>query len=162
MAHCVHSDKNEQEALRQHGVFVVHCPDSNINICSGHAPIYDMLDAGVSVTLGSDISGGAQLSMLQVITACLRSSKAKRIESGWRTPFLTVEEAYYLGTSAGAKFFGEGPGFAAGDMLHAVVIEDTDLPPATTLTLNQRFERAVYLCGQKRCKAVYANGKRVI
>jgi len=161
MAHCVHSDANEQKALRDHGVYVAHCPDSNINICSGTAPIRDMLDAGVSVALGSDIAGGAQLSMLQVMTACLRASKAKRIESDWKLPFLSVEEAYYLGTTAGAEYFGGGPGFATGDALHAVVLEDTGLPPGHELTLKQRFERAVYLCEDKHIAAVYANGKRV-
>lgn len=38
MAHCVHSDEREREAMREHGVVTAHCAGSNINICSGVAP----------------------------------------------------------------------------------------------------------------------------
>lgn len=34
MAHCVHSDARERSAIRQAGVVVAHCPDSNINLCA--------------------------------------------------------------------------------------------------------------------------------
>jgi len=160
MAHCTHSDAAEQAALKAHGAFVAHCPDSNINICSGHAPIRDMLDRGLPVALGSDTAGGALLFMPRVITAALRTSKAKRIESNWQTPFLTVAEAYYLATTAGAKYFGGGPGFAPGDMLHAVVINEEGFPPAKGLSISQRFERALYLAEERHIETVYANGKR--
>ena len=39
MAHCVHSDARERAALRANGVLVAHAPDSNVNICSGFAPV---------------------------------------------------------------------------------------------------------------------------
>lgn len=161
MAHCVHSDAREQKAMKARGVYVAHCPDSNINLCSGHAPVRDMLERGLKVALGSDIAGGAQLPMLRVMAAALRTSKAKRIESNGQTPFLTVAEAYYLATTAGAAYFGAGAGFAAGDRLHAVALDETGFPPARNLTLEQRFERAVYLAGAANITAVYADGKRV-
>ena len=37
MAHCIHSDERERTAIREAGVVVAHCPDSNINLCSGIA-----------------------------------------------------------------------------------------------------------------------------
>jgi guanine deaminase len=119
-----------------------------------------MLDRGLPVALGSDTAGGALLFMPRVITAALRTSKAKRIESNWQTPFLTVAEAYYLATTAGAKYFGGGPGFAPGDMLHAVVINEEGFPPAKGLSISQRFERALYLAEERHIETVYANGKR--
>ena len=61
MAHCVHSDRRERTAMRDHGVTVVHCADSNLNLCSGTAPVRQLLQEGVNVVLGSDIAGGAQL-----------------------------------------------------------------------------------------------------
>ena len=62
MAHCVHSDARERSAIRQAGVVVAHCPDSNINLCSGIAPVRQMLNEGLWVTLGSDIAAGSSLS----------------------------------------------------------------------------------------------------
>ena len=161
MAHCVYSDAAEQEAMRAHHVMAVHCPDSNINICSGLAPLREMLERGVWVGLGSDIAGGAQLSMMQVMTACIRMSKALRIDTDWQTPFITVKEAYYLGSSAGARYFGAGAGFAPGDKLHAIVLDDSDFPPAQALSVEERFERAIYLGGARNIVAVYSEGKAV-
>ena len=161
MAHCVHSDVREREAIRQYGVTVVHCADSNTNICSGVAPIRTMLDEGINVVLGSDIAGGAHLSMLNVIQMSIRVSKIKRIESGWQTPFLSVAEGYYLGTTAGAAYFGAKPGFQKGDKLHAVVIDDREYPDTDRLTLRERFDRAVYIAEPKDIVAVYGEGKRL-
>lgn len=161
MAHCVYSDEVERKAIKDYGVSVVYCADSNINIASGIAPIRQMLTEGIPVLLGSDIAGGAQLSMLQVMQMSIRGSKMKTIESRWTTPFLSVAEAFYLGTSAGAMYFGEQPGFLAGNRLHAVVIDDRRLPDTDRLTLTERFERAVYRTEPGDIVAVYGNGRRL-
>ena len=159
MAHCVYSDEREQAALRERNVLVAHSPDSNIAICSGHAPIRRMLDNGLWVALASDVSGGALLPMNQVMTACIRTSKAVRIEANWDVPFLTVAEAYYLGTTSAARYFGGGAGFAAGDPLHAVVVDDASFPAIGTLSVAERFERAIYLMTAENVVAVYGDGK---
>ena len=161
MAHCVHSDEREREAIKAHGVTVVHCADSNTNIASGVAPIRTMLDEGINVVLGSDIAGGAHLSMLNVIQMSIRVSKIKRIESGWTQPFLSVAEGFYLGTTAGALYFGAKPGFQKGDKLHAVVIDDREYPDTERLTLKERFDRAVYIAEPKDIVAVYGEGRRL-
>ena len=161
MAHCVYSDAREREAIRSHGVTVVHCADSNTNIASGIAPVRTMLDEGLKVVLGSDIAGGAHLSMLNVIQMSIRASKNKRIESGWTVPFLSVAEGYYLGTTAGALYFGAKPGFQKGDRLHAVVIDDRVYPDTERLSLRERFDRAVYIAEPKDIVAVYGEGKRL-
>ncbi len=161
MAHCVHSDGREQQAMIEHGVTAVHCAASNVNICSGTAPVREMVERGVQVALGSDIAGGDQLAMNQVIVTTIRASKAKQMETG--APFLTVPEAYYLGTAAGHRYFGGRAGFAAGDELHAIVVDDGDLPePARELSLSERFERAVYLMEKKHIRAVYSAGRKVV
>ena len=161
MAHCVHSDEREREAMKAHGVTVVHCADSNTNLSSGVAPIRTMLDEGIKVVLGSDIAGGAHLSMLNVIQMSIRASKIKRIESEWKTPFLSVAEGYYLGTTAGALYFGAKPGFEKGEKLHAVVIDDREYPDTERRTLKERFDRAVYIAEPKDIVAVYGEGKRL-
>ena len=162
MAHCVHSDAREQQAMIDHNVLCVHCPDSNINICSGFAPVRQMKNRGVWLALGSDIAGGAQLPMLQVITGCLRMSKARAIATEGAEPFLTVGEAYYLATSGGARYFGDKDGFAPGNPLHAVVLSEAQLPPsARELTVKERFERAVYLADDRAISAVYSAGRKI-
>ncbi len=161
MAHCVWSDERERAAMREAGVTVVHCADSNQNICSGTAPVRRMLDEGLKVALGSDIAGGDHLNMFDVVAASIRASKARRILDGWETDFLTVAEGWFLGTSAGAAFFGEKPGFAPGNRLHAVVLEDRDLPRPHPLTAEERLERCVYRRQKNAVRAVWSEGRKV-
>ncbi len=161
MAHCVWSDPRERRAMAEAGVTAVHCADSNQNICSGVAPVRAMLQEGVKVALGSDIAGGDRLCMFDVVASSIRASKARRILDGWETDFLTVPEGWYLGTSAGAAYFGEAPGFAPGNPLHAVVLADGDLPSPHPLTPAERLERCVYLRQDGAVQAVWSAGRKV-
>lgn len=162
MAHCVHSDARERRAIREAGVWVAHCADSNTNIYSGVAPVRLMLGEGVNVALGSDIAGGAKLSMFHCMAQTIRASKMRYYYSGKKAEdqFLTVAEAFYLATSAGARYFGAGPGFAGGDLLHAAVLSDESLPPSRALTSFERLERLVYADDPRCVKAVWSDGKR--
>ena len=54
LAHGVHVDRTEIELLAERGTAVVHCPASNMKLASGMAPVQELLDAGVSVGLGTD------------------------------------------------------------------------------------------------------------
>jgi 5-methylthioadenosine/S-adenosylhomocysteine deaminase len=53
-AHCVWVDDKEIDALASNGVKVMHCPGSNLKLGSGIAPIPEMLEKGVCVSLGAD------------------------------------------------------------------------------------------------------------
>ncbi len=163
MAHCVYSDAREVEAMRRAGVTVAHCAGSNINLCSGVSPVRWMLREGVHVTLGSDIAGGALLPMYKVVTMSIRASKIRRMETDWSEDFLTVPEGYYLGTTAGHRYFGAGEGFAVGDRLHAIVLDDSDFTePTRPLSLAERFERAVYMTHRHNIISVWSEGRKVV
>ena len=78
-------------------------------------------------------------------------------------PFLTVPEGDYLGTTAGHRYFGAWEGFAAGDALHAVVVDESRFPePARPLSLSERLERALYLMDDRDLRAVYSEGRKVL
>ena len=161
MAHCVHSDVQEQQAMAEAGVWAVHCGASNVNLCSGTAPVRELLNRGVQVALGSDIAGGDQLAMNKVIVMSIRASKIKQMET--RASFLTVPEAYYLGSTAGHQYFGGGAGFEPGHKLHAIAVNDSAMPePTRELSLEERFERAIYLMEKRHIQAVYSEGRKVL
>jgi 5-methylthioadenosine/S-adenosylhomocysteine deaminase len=54
LAHCVKVDEDEVELLAETDTGVVHCPASNMKLNSGIAPVQGMLDAGVTVGVGTD------------------------------------------------------------------------------------------------------------
>ncbi len=163
MAHCVHSSEREMDAIRERGAVVVHCPDSNLNLSSGTAEVKKMLKKGLRVTLGSDIAAGAEIRMYRTAASAIRSSKIRRMGDSYRTEALTVSEAYYLASSSAHFYFGDRPGFAPGNRLHAVIVDDSSFPAfPEKLSLEERLERALYLMDESNIKAVWANGVNVV
>jgi 5-methylthioadenosine/S-adenosylhomocysteine deaminase len=54
VAHGVWLDAEDRAILAEAGAAVVHCPQSNLKLGSGIAPVADLLAAGVRVALGTD------------------------------------------------------------------------------------------------------------
>ena len=54
LAHCIHLDEAEKDILASRQVNVAHCPSSNLKLASGIAPIPELQDRGVNVSLGAD------------------------------------------------------------------------------------------------------------
>lgn len=66
LAHCVHLNDDELEILRRTGTHVAHCPSSNLKLGSGIARVKEMIDGGISVSLGAD--GAACNNRLDMLT----------------------------------------------------------------------------------------------
>ena len=54
VAHAVYTTPEDWCILKQNGVSVAHCPISNLKLASGIAPITEMINRGINVTLGTD------------------------------------------------------------------------------------------------------------
>ena len=52
--HCVNLTEYDMELLGERNVKIVHCPESNMKLASGIAPIPHLLEKGVTVSLGTD------------------------------------------------------------------------------------------------------------
>ncbi|WP_294407169.1 amidohydrolase family protein [uncultured Clostridium sp.] len=144
MAHCIYSTEEEIELMRKNNVFIAHCPESNLNLASGIAPIRKYLDLDMNVGLGSDIAGGSSLSMMSAMVNAIQSSKMywRLIDQGKKP--LTFEEVFYLATLGGGKFFGNVGTFEKGYEFDVVVIDDSALKSPNKLNLHQRIERSIY------------------
>ena len=162
MAHCVHSDEVERKAIKDANVVVVHCGDSNVNICSGVCPVRRMLDEGIWVTLGSDIAGGYSISILRAMADAIQTSKLRWRLLDENLAALTLEEAFYLGTLGGGAFFGKVGSFLPGFEFDAVVIDDSRLLPPHVLKLRERLERVVYLSDERDIVGKYVAGEKVL
>jgi len=53
-AHAIYVDAADRRVLREGGVSVAHNPSSNLKLANGIAPVQDLLDDGVNVSLGTD------------------------------------------------------------------------------------------------------------
>ena len=163
MAHCVWSTDEEVELIRKNGVFVAHCPASNMNLTSGIAPIRRYLELGINVGIGTDVAGGHSESMFRAITDAIQVSKMyfRLVNEEYRP--LVFSEALYLATKGGGAFFGNVGSFERGYELDAVVLDDSILPHPQQLTLAERAERAVYLgLDEKNITAKFVAGRKII
>ena len=163
MAHCVWSTDEEVELMRRNGVFVAHCPASNMNLTSGIAPIRKYLDLGLDIGLGSDVAGGHSESIFRAITDAIQVSKMyfRMVNEEYRP--LIFSEAFYLATKGGGAFFGKAGSLEQGYEFDAVVLDDSVIPHPQKLNLAERMERAVYLgLDEKGITAKYVSGRKII
>ena len=99
MAHCVWTHGKELELMKRNDVMVAHCPTSNFNLSSGLAPIRSLLDEGVKIGLGSDISGGHDLNMFRMLTYAIQVSKM-HYQQDHSKAFLTLPEVFWIATKS--------------------------------------------------------------
>jgi len=58
LAHCIWLDEEEKSILARTRTNVAHCPSCNLKLGSGIAPVPELLEQGVNVTLGADGAPG--------------------------------------------------------------------------------------------------------
>ncbi len=166
MAHCVSSPEEEIQLLKDEKVVVAHCPQSNMNIASGIAPIRRYLEEGISVGLGTDVAGGASLSMFRCIADTVGVSKLRwRLEDENLKP-LTFEQAFWLATKGGGAYFGRVGSFEPGYEADILVIREEEAvnthPLLRRYTPAERLARIVYRPEMRwKLEAKYVCGRKI-
>lgn len=102
LAHCVHVNDEELEILKRTRTNVVHCPSSNLKLGSGIAPIKEMLEAGISVSLGAD--GAACNNRLDMFTEMRTAALLQKAVHG--PEILPARQALRMATIGGARAMG--------------------------------------------------------
>ena len=159
MAHCVWTAGEELELMKRNRVMVAHCPTSNLNIASGLAPIRTFIEEGVPVGLGSDISGGHDLSIFRMMVYAIQVSKMHYQQNHERA-FLTLPEVFWLATKSAGSFFGRVGSFEPGYEFDAVVIDDHDLNH-DNYSLLHRLERFIYLGDDRHITHRFCRGQEI-
>ncbi|KQR73697.1 amidohydrolase [Burkholderia sp. Leaf177] len=116
-AHLVKLDADEIAMLAQTRTGVAHCPQSNGRLGSGIAPIREMADAGVPVSIGVD--GAASNEAADMISEVHMAWLAQRARRGMAARAVyrggsfeggadaaTVDEVVHWGTAGGANVLG--------------------------------------------------------
>ncbi|WP_254532089.1 amidohydrolase [Natrinema gelatinilyticum] len=107
VAHGVHLDDTEIELLAEAGTGVIHCPASNMKLASGMAPVQRLLEAGVTVGLGTDgAASNNDLSMLDeardaAMLGKLATADASAVPAGAAVDMLTDGAAAAIGLESG-------------------------------------------------------------
>ena len=161
MAHFIYPTLHEMELIKERGVTIAHCPQSNGNVAAGIPPIRQMLDLGVKVGLGSDIAGGYSVSIFRAMSEAVYLSKLQWLRSEKKDSFLSVPESFYLGTKGGGQFFGKVGSFESGYEMDALVIDDRSLcVPADRLSTEERVERVIHLADDRNIISRFVAGEQ--
>jgi guanine deaminase len=85
LAHGIWLDDADRALLRQTGAQVSHCPSSNLFLGSGLFDWAAMQAAGAAVSLGCDVGGGTNLSMLRTMADAYKvQAMAGRRVTAWK------------------------------------------------------------------------------
>jgi len=101
-AHCVWVSQAEQETLANYDAKVLHCPGSNLKLGSGIAPVTDMIERGICVSLGSD--GAACNNHLDMFGEMRLAATLQAVRSG--PGALPASRALWMATRNGARTIG--------------------------------------------------------
>lgn len=161
MAHCVYSNDDEQDLIKENKVFIAHCPDSNTNLTSGIAPAGKYLREGQKIGLGSDVAGGTHASIFKAMADAIKVSKLRYRLVDEKIKPLSLEEAFYMATLGGGEFFGKVGSFEKGYEFDAIVIDDEKLLEEDNFNLKQRLERIVYLSKDEDIVSKFVRGVKI-
>ena len=103
VAHAVQLRDEEIDLFAQKKVKVAHCPESNLKLGSGVAPIPALLEAGVSVGLGTD--GPASNNDLDLLTE-MRTAALIQKGLAFDPTVLPARDVFRMATELGAQALG--------------------------------------------------------
>ena len=102
LAHCVHVDADEMETLARTKTNVAHCPSSNLKLGSGIARVAEMIERGISVSLGAD--GAACNNRLDMFTEMRTAALLQKVAHGPEA--LPAKRTLRMATIDGARALG--------------------------------------------------------
>ncbi len=101
--HAVALTPEDIKLLAEHDVGVAHCPESNMKLASGIAPVAELLQARTPVGLGTDgCASNNNLDMLQEMDTAAKLQKVRRLDP----TSLPAPQALALATTGSARVLG--------------------------------------------------------
>lgn len=98
-AHCIHIDDDARRRIANAGASTAFCPTSNTFLGSGLFDLHAAKQAGVAVSLATDVGAGTTCSMLQTMAEAYKVTQL-------RGQSLNPLQAFYLATLGNARALG--------------------------------------------------------
>ncbi len=130
--HCVELSDSEIELISRKGVKVSHCPESNMKLASGIAPVPKMIDAGIAVGLGTDGSASNNdVDMFGEMNTAAKLHKAATLDP----TVMSAETTLNMATMGGARVLGaqDSIGSLESGKKADLIVLDLDQPHLTPL-----------------------------
>jgi 5-methylthioadenosine/S-adenosylhomocysteine deaminase len=157
LAHCGWVSMSEIRAIAKKGAHVSHNPESNLKLASGIAPVSEMLEKRVSVSLGTDgAASNNSLSLFGAMKTCALIHKVNR----WDATLVNAQQTLDMATINGARALGFEAGALEEGKLADVITLDLNSP---SLTPNHnQISNLVYSENGSSVQDVIIDGKLVM
>jgi 5-methylthioadenosine/S-adenosylhomocysteine deaminase len=156
IVHGVHLGEHETELAAERGVSLVHCPESNMKLASGIAPLPRLLRSGVRVALGTD--GAASNNDLDMFGEMRTAACLHRL-TGRDSGYPDAATILRLATRGGAEALGLESGvLEVGRPADLVILE----PPDFLWPEESAADQVVFGCGRGDVRTVIVNGEVVV
>lgn len=156
-AHCVHLTAAEIERMAHFNVSVAHNPSSNLKLASGIAPVFDLLNAGVNIGLGSD--GAASNNRQDIFTEMRSAALLAKVSSG-NPEAVNAWQALEMATINGAQALGWDKTIGSLEKGKAADVIAVELNDLFTTPVYDPISHLVYVCGREHVTDVWVNGRR--
>ncbi len=125
--HCVHLNENDIQILKKHNVKIAHCPESNMKLGSGIAPVPKLIEKKICVSLGTD--GCASNNDLDLFLEMDTTAKLHKVFT-MNPEAVNAETALKMATINGAKALGLNKitGSLETGKRADIIIVDTSMP----------------------------------
>lgn len=157
--HMTQLGTEEIELIADHGVHVVHCPESNLKLASGFCPVAKLVAAGVNVAIGTD--GAASNNDLDIMgemrTAALLAKAVAEDASA-----IPARTALRMATLNGAKALGLDDEIGSLERGKSADITAIRLDGLETQPLFDPISDLVYAASRHQVSDVWVAGRRLL
>jgi 5-methylthioadenosine/S-adenosylhomocysteine deaminase len=157
--HGVYMDDEDIRVFADHGCKVVHNPESNMKLASGVAPVSRMLEAGITVGLGTDgCASNNNLDLFQEMDTAAKLEKSVRLDP----TVMSARTVLRMATCDGAKVLGldRFVGSIRPGMKADLVLVGLNKPHLTPMY--SEYSHLVYAVNGSDADTVLINGKVVM
>ena len=157
--HMTQLTPEEIELIYRGHVNVVHCPESNLKLASGIAPVVKLLKAGINVAIGTD--GAASNNDLDLFGEMRIAAFTAKV-SGVDPTHLPAEEVIKMATFNGAKALGLSDkvgSLEAGKFADVIAL---DLSSFLTQPVFNPISHLVYAINRLQVSDVWVAGKQLL
>jgi len=158
-AHCVWVSKNDLKILKIRKVKISHCPQSNMKLGSGIAPVIKFIKSNITVSLGTDGSASNNtVDMFREMKSAALLAKVSSLDAGE----FSAKETLRMATIEGAKALGREKELGSLEIGKNADIIILDSSQPHLVPLYNYYSHIVYCACASDVKTSIVNGKVVM
>lgn len=159
-AHFIFPSDEDIRIMQKYDSYAVQCPDSTISIIAGIMQTGTLIDKGMKIGLGSDLSAGHHIGIYTQIARSVQLSKLKQFYEPEGNRKISFQEAFWMATKQSGQLFGTTGSLEPGSVFDALIIDGLS-DVARKLSPEQIVERFCYIGTKEHIKARYMNGEEI-